>query len=201
MTAENSEKPNTPSLNRPRITLRQLNALHRQFWAEQSELTERRSSDPVLCAIATGSMDAEVIIGVPLKLRKTLDLALAHAADGETRFQSDSHPTGARVSKEDSLRDFCRKGGKALKGDTLSRLIEDLVRGDPTINEKTLLVELQRQTNIDDSIVISIDEEADVLAGDVRKIAFEDRNGNEKSAPISGLKDRLTRARAKINSR
>ena len=201
MTTEYSEILSAPSPNHSRISPRQLNELNRQFWAQQSELTERRCSDPILYAIATASMDSEVIIGVPLKLRKTLDLALAEAADEKIRLPSDSQFIGPRASKEDSLRDFCRKGGKALKGDTLSRLIEDLVRRDPTINKKALLIELQRQTNLDDSIVISIDEEADVLAGDVRKIAFEDRNENQKSAPISGLKNRLARARAKINSR
>jgi len=201
MTAEHSEIPNSPSPYQSRVTPKKLNELHRQFWVQQSELSDRRISDPVLYANATASMNSEVIRGVPLKLRKTLDLALAEAAAEKIRFQSHSYLTGARASKEDFRRDFCRKGGKALKSDPLTKLIADLVRASPKIHERTLLIELRRQTDLEDSIVISVDAESDVLPGDVRKITFENRDGTPKSAPISGLKDRLARARAKINSR
>jgi hypothetical protein len=49
--------------------------------------------------------------------------------------------------------------------------------------------------------VASIDNESDVLADAPRMIHFAEDNGKLMTAPLSGLKDRLFRAKKKINSR
>lgn len=186
MRAGLSEMPNTTSPNLCRVTPRELNELHRQFWVQQSELTDKRISNPILYANATANMQSEALREVPLKHRKTLELALA---DAEEEWNSG----------KDSLREFCRKGGKARKGDSLSKLIEALVRANPKITERELSWRLNRQ--VGKGVIFSIDTKSSVVAGNVRMITFEDEDGRRKTAPVSGLKDRLRRAKAKINSR
>jgi hypothetical protein len=190
--------PSTPSPNRPRITPRQLNELNRQFWAQQSELTERRSSEPILHAGATASMNSEVIRGIPLKLRKTLELALADAESDKIGFQSDGHSREGSSTRADPHREFCRKGGRARKGDSLSKLIERLVRVNPKITERQLFWRLNRE--VGKGVIFSIDAKSSVIAGNVRVITFEDDHGRRKTASVSGLKDRLARAKAKMHS-
>jgi hypothetical protein len=199
MTAEYSETPNDPSSIHSRITPRELNELHRQFWARQSKLTDKRISDPFLYASATASMHSEAIREVPLKNRKTLELALAEAESEKVRFQNKGHFREGWSTEQGSLQEFSRKGGRARKGDLLSKLIEALVRANPTMNERTLFLCLKRQ--IGEGVILSIDTDSSVVAGNVRVITFEDKDGRRKTASVSGLKDRLARTKAKINSR
>ncbi len=81
-------------------------------------------------------------------------------------------------------------GGKAAKPDALQRLIIDLVRARPKITER----ELQRELEAAHDRRQVVDDIAD------GKIFFP-KTGALKEAPISGLKDRLSRAKRKLNSR
>jgi hypothetical protein len=73
-------------------------------------------------------------------------------------------------------------------------LIEGLVYRDPTINVTQLLHRLRKS---DDDVITSIDSSEMVLAGDCLRIHFVDDDGKPKSVPVSGLKDRLSRIKAK----
>ena len=90
---------------------------------------------------------------------------------------------------------FSRKGGRAHKCDALQDLIREIVLGQPHITAGQLLRVLRGSPGA--GVVVSIDEESDVLAGEARMIHFVDDNGTSKTASISGLKDRLSRAKKK----
>jgi hypothetical protein len=67
-------------------------------------------------------------------------------------------------------------------------LILAIARKNPSVTERELLAELEKRKL--GSVVVDIDEK-------LGKISF-DSNRKEKSAPIKGLKDRLSRAKKKI---
>jgi hypothetical protein len=165
------------------ISFAQMNEQNRQFWIKQSALRDERIADPTLFKIATRSMNWEAVSGVPVKFRKTYELALEHAASDQGLFQSE----------------HSRKAGRAPKGDALSDLIQGLVFSKPKITEKELLTQLELQ--VGQGTIVSIEAESQPLAGDVRRIHFDSEDGKPKTASVFGLKDRLSRAKARINSR
>jgi hypothetical protein len=165
------------------VSSAQINEQNRQFWIKQSALRDERMSDPTIFKIATRSMNWEAVSGVPVKFRKTFELALDHAASERGLFRSE----------------HSRKAGRAPKGDALSDLIQRLVFLNPKITEKELLRQLEAQVGQD--TILSIEAESQSLANDARRIYFEEEDGRPREASVPGLKDRLSRAKAKINSR
>jgi hypothetical protein len=111
---------------------------------------------------------------MPLRHRATLERALEDAERIGQRF----------------LLQQARKGGRAAKTDALQSLIERIVARRPSISAEQLLEALRDHERIRPI--------QDIVAG---VIEFTDHNGASKSAPISGLKDRLSRAKKKIRSR
>lgn len=69
--------------------------------------------------------------------------------------------------------------------------VTEEVQKRPAITVTDLLKHLQSLQDLR-QVVDDIDEEA---------ISFTDRNGHPKNAPISGLKDRLSRAKKALKSR
>ena len=69
----------------------------------------------------------------------------------------------------------------------------------PQIRENGLLSRLKKE--VGQGVIKSIGSERQCLAGDLPLIRFFDHNGKEKTATVRGLKDRLSRAKKKINSR
>lgn len=169
--------------NHLQLTLAELNELNHKFWLQESELRDRRIADSLLYDIATMGMSSEVKRGVSLYSRKTLELALADA----------------EYEKRSILSDRAAKAGKAPKGDALNRLVLDEVRANPKITERQLLKRLEQQ--VGEGTILSISSKDALLAGDVRTIRFQTVEGKEKEAPVSGLKDRLFRAKAQLDSR
>ena len=61
------------------LTTQMVNQQNRQFWLEQSELRDKRMSDEVVFRIATNDMCSETARWIPIKVRKSLEQALADA--------------------------------------------------------------------------------------------------------------------------
>jgi hypothetical protein len=161
------------------VTLNERNA---RFWAEQKILLNQRISDPGLYHLAKRDMDFEVARGVPLKQQKTLEQALADAAYSKATFHSQ----------------LSLKGGRAPKSDSLQELIQKFVHEDPKISQRQLWYKLR--TEIGKGIIVSIDAECPSEDGSLRKIHFMSGDGKVKTARVSGLKNRLSRAKAKLHS-
>ncbi len=165
------------------LTIADLNQQNHRFWRVQSNLFNRQMSDDLLFDLAETDMHSEILRQVPIKSQKTLEQALVDAERTRHSFQ---------VA-------LSRKGGKVSKSDALQTLTEEIVRRKPSITERQLLFTLANGP--DSSTVSSIDEESDVRADEPRMIHFQEDNGKRRTAPLCGLKDRLFRAKKKINSR
>jgi hypothetical protein len=165
----------------PYLSRAMINERRRQFWLEQSELLNIRICDTVLHDIAMRDIAMEEQRMVPVKNRKSLGQALADAENSRAIVQ----------------RAFARKGGKAAKGDTLQCLIVEIVRGESKITGWQLMHKLRKMAKDGHPVVFEVDQQSDVLCDEAAKIHFKDR-GTSKTASISGLKDRLSRAKQKI---
>jgi hypothetical protein len=153
----------------------QLNECNKQFWLEQLELFSQQFSIETVRTRAIAVLKWEELRGVPLKNRQTLESAADDAYQEESRFR----------------REFSRKGGRAVKEDFLNRLIHKLVLKQPSLTERQLFHKLRK-----------LESEGNVqLAPDEVTFDFCDDNEKWKTALVTGLKDRLFRAKRKINSR
>jgi hypothetical protein len=157
---------------------RDLNDQNRRFWVKQSQLRNERIANEAILEITTNDMRSETSRSVPIKAQKSLEQALADAENSKKCFQSQ----------------FSRKGGKARKGDALRDLIDEIVLHEPEIRAHQLLRALKGERGLGR---VSIDGGSDYLSNDRRDIHFNDYKGTPKAAPVSGLKDRLSRAKAK----
>ena len=164
-------------------SLAELNMLNTRFWSEQGKSMCRRLKNPALCLIAMNDLSTQQKSKVPFGMWKTFEQALAQAEEANSI----------------SLRGFASKGGRALKTDALQHVIIKIVRGDPNITRSHLLRSLGEMAKSDHPVIHAVDQKGDLLKGDVEQIHFWDR-GKEQTAAISGLKDRLCRAK-KIVSR
>lgn len=82
------------------------------------------------------------------------------------------------------------ENGKQPKSDSLSKFIYEAVVENPGISEKELLRKIQ-----------DAEGQGDIQEVTSTEIWFTDKNDNSKSASIGGLKNRLSRAKKKLNSR
>ncbi len=160
----------------------EMNKRNAIFWRTQSALVLERLSHEALFKLAQNDMNSEAEREVSVRSRKTLEKALADAADARNVIQAD----------------FSRKGGKAHKSNALQDLIVDIVRRRPAITAGQLLWELQGAAGA--GVVTRVESEAEALAGEGRKIHYVDYDEQEKTASVSGLKWRLARAKRKIEA-
>lgn len=160
--------------------IRKLNEQNQEFWRTQSNLTRQLMSELTFAQLALSDLRSEVIRGIPIKFQKTLEKALADLTVVKTKLMKVYHS------------ELSRKGGRAPKTDALTKLIEGCVCTNPIINSTQLLHSLRKSQ---EGAIISIDSET-VSARD-RRIHFVNDDRKPKSAPISGLKDRLSRIKAK----
>jgi len=152
--------------------------MHRQFWLEQSALLNKRICDKDLYTIAMSMLESEQRMMVPVKNRKTLEGALE---DAENLRRSLQHS-------------FARKGGKTAKADALQCLISEIVSTKPNISCQQLLHKFRNLVRYGNEVVMKVDRQSDLVVDEVLRIHFQDY-GKSKSAPISGLKHRLSRAK------
>jgi hypothetical protein len=155
------------------MTCAELNEEYRRFWANQADLLRQRITNDIVRQIALDFLREQELMEVPMRSRWSLEKALENAETSGKRFAAE----------------WSRKGGKANKSDALQLLIEDIVKQRPATSARELEDELRRRERVE-----PIDEIAD------GQISFTD-NGHLKDAPLSGLKDRLSRAKKKLQSR
>ncbi len=162
-------------------TLASLNQRNTQFWKLQTELFEQRISDNKLFSKAMCDMAAEERRNIPVYYRKTFETALEDAADAKATFHGES----------------CQKGGRAAKSDPLQKLIEKLLQGNLQMNAGQLWHALRKE--LGKGVITAIDPEPSKDESDAnRKIHFVAADGKVKTAPVCGLKYRLSRAKKKI---
>jgi hypothetical protein len=159
-------------------TMSDLNKYYREFWKEQDELMSRRLADPVLLQAAKDEIYNYERRSVPVRFHKSFEEMLERAD---------------RI-KQGVLIDRARRAGRAKKPDALQELIVSLLRRRPKLTAPLLLEALQSEQNR--PIIVEIDEGV---------IHFIQPDGTEdgklKRAKVSGLKDRLSRAKNRLNSR
>jgi hypothetical protein len=155
-------------------TAAKINERNREYWRVEQAETDRLLSDAVVVGQAVGDLESEARRGVPVYHQKTLEVALR---DAEQR-------------KKDVQQQQARRGGTVKKTDALQALIIELVRKAPSLTGSALL---ERLRTMQGGGVVD-----DIADG---TISFHGRDGRIKDAPISGLKDRLSRARKILRSR
>lgn len=161
-------------------TPREINEWHHAFYGEQSKLMEERMADEDVLDVAMKDLQSEALRHVPVYSQKSFEGALESAAVSKARFQK----SGAKKFQSD----FARKGGTAPKPDALQKLIVEKVRGNPGTTERQLQDHL-REKHLG-GVVTDIDDKLGIICFD--------NDGRQKTARITGLKDRLYRAKKKI---
>ena len=163
-------------------TIRDFNEAARRFWEKESALMERRMGDETIREIALEKLADDYRRLVPIYNQKSLEKALE-----EAEAEIERH---VKIAKKRVLSEQGRKGGTAKKADVLQDLIVQLVRKNPQISCAQLLEKLEAPYGP------PIIEIAD------GKIFFQTSDNPDdapmKKATISGLKDRLSRAKKVI---
>jgi hypothetical protein len=144
------------------------NRHHRAFWAEQNRKADRLQANPWILRRVLSVIASEASRGVLLYSRIDFGAALSDA-DADRR----------------SILEYQgRRGGRARQLDPLQERIIEIVRRSPEIPENELLSRLRDEAP--GPVIEDVDEE---------EVSFKRRDGTLKSAPLSGLKDRLSRAK------
>jgi hypothetical protein len=161
-------------------TIRRINLRNQTFWREESEIAMRRAVMPDTLENAMERIQSEEQRFVPIRYRLTMEDALMGASRAEAR-------SGPRLAQE-ARSSLARQGGHAEKPDALQKIIEVIVARNPSIDTSGLLRKLDSISG-DDATVVTVNDEV---------IEFEPTSGAKlKTAPVSGLKDRLYRAKRK----
>lgn len=161
--------------------LAEINERNRKFWEAESAQAERRIADPDILHRATADVQGEATRLLPVNYQKSFEQALQDAA----ALLEDP------VLLKRTHRRLSRLGGSSKKTDALQEVILGAVQKRPAITERDLLRHLQSLQCLR-QVVDDINEET---------IFITDRDGRSKEAPVSGLKDRLSRAKKALKSR
>ena len=154
--------------------LADINRRNQKFWRVEQAQAERRMANPLLRDLAMRDLEYEALRHVPIYYRKSLERALQDAEEARRR----------------TLTAFGQKGGRAKRCDLLQELILEIASKTPEVTAPELIDRLKREKF--DGVIEDVDKS---------KIYFIDGKGGSKSAKISGLKDRLSRAKAENQSR
>ena len=176
---------NHRDLNRAmtKITPGDLNRINAEFWEVESKNLEERMKDPVLREAAFARLRSERMRGVTVKEQITLDGALA--AEEQTALKSADHIEARVVSRR------ARRAGSVAKVDGLQGFINSIVEKRPKITVPELL----------DKIRAEVGSGGPIVDLDKTSIWFVGAHDQSRSATISGLKDRLSRAKRKMKSK
>jgi hypothetical protein len=155
-------------------TLREINEANSRFWRKQRSLFDERMANDAIRETASEAWQAQQHRAVPLACQFSLEKALEDAERAGQRF----------------LAQLARRGGTASKTDSLQLLIQKTVSRCPDISADRLLDALRANQGIDPAEDI-----------DEHTIHFTNHDGRSKKASVSGLKDRLSRAKKKLESR
>lgn len=149
----------------------EINRQNAEFWAKQQARTEELMANPELADAAYKEIQDEQLRKVPVYWQRPLERVLEKLVALGAKLQS----AQARKSRR-------------LRGpDPLTEHIEAIVRRRPNITEEGLFDALEAEAGISE-LIVEIDG---------KSIIYENRHGHLKKASISGLKDRLSRAKQK----
>jgi hypothetical protein len=155
-------------------TLKEINEANSRFWQEQRSVVDRRMANNAIRQTAFEAWQAQQHRAVPPARQFSLEKALEDAERVGQRF----------------LSQLARRGGTARKADSLQLLIQQIVTRRPAVSKDRLLEALKADCRM--GTIEDIDESF---------VYFTNHDGRSKQARISGLKDRLTRAKKTLNSR
>jgi hypothetical protein len=172
------------TIHHPPRSAAELNSLNALVWSQRSEWFEAKLNDEDLCLIAYDDLASEWNEKLSFHDRLSFEGALARA---EAKIVSVRRAIG-------------RRGGKAERTDPLQNVILEAVREQPTIQYSELLNLLRKLPAKGHAVVCQVDQKSSLLVDQKEQIHFMD-GGRIATAPVSGLKDRLSRARKKIRSR
>ncbi len=163
------------------LSVAEINERSSKFWARECKLTEQRASNKTVCRLALRELNSNISKG---KFKEvSFEVCLANAEEI------------AKIVYEEAA----RKRGESLRKDTLQNLIENIVAKNPRIRERQLLKKLAGDEGA--GVVAAIDKASDCLTGEGRLIHYFNDAGRPKTASVRGLKDRLSKFKAKIKSR
>lgn len=164
----------------------EFNRRNREFWAHQKILMGRRMADRAILETAVESVESEAKRQIAIRSQKSFEEALQDAERAKQRF----------------IGQQARLGGKAAKADSLQKIITDIVRQSPEIAVTQLLLELRKHQGggiideVDGTRIYFRQTGTVAMSGGGKVVGMKVISA---SAPISGLKHRLTRARKKVS--
>jgi hypothetical protein len=171
------------------LTLKEINQRNKSFWDKQNALRNARAKDPLLVAMLNYELQSPYYRFCPVAFQKSVEQIFEDAEERKKLVLSHCEP----AIRQDALREQARNAGKNKRPDGLQQLIQAIVRANPVITSAQLLEEFQTFPRPEP--VIDVDE---------KDVIFRVRIGSgevSKSARISALKDRLSRAKKFLNSR
>ena len=160
------------------ISPAEINDRNKQFWTSETAKAERRMADPGILHLAVRDLESYAKLFLPIYHQKSFEQALEDASINNAIISSALH------------RRFSHRGGLATKTDALQQIILKIVEKKPSITQPELVEQLRAHQH--DGVIDDIDD-AD--------ISFRAHTGKLKTAPLFGLKDRLSRAKKAIRSR
>ena len=166
------------------LTIKQIQERHRVFWAEQNALRNKRIEDPILVKRLVRVLASPA--GSWCSVEQTL-----HDLEQDTKMVVEYYEPSLR---QKVLSEQARRARQSRKPDALQLLIIEFVRRNPSLTASQLLDKLREQSQVG-SVIDGIED---------GQILFRQRIGNHeflKDAPVSGLKDRLSRAKKIFCSR
>ncbi len=173
-------------IHHPPRSVAELNALNHLVWGQRAEWLDDKLEDEYLCLMANNDLISESTRKpeIPFHSRLSFEGALKKA-----------EPT-----RDLLFRAFAHRGGKADKPDALQIVILEIVSEHPNIHSRDLLHLLRKFARESHAVVRKVDQTSTLLGDQKEQIHFMD-NRKRLTSPVSGLKDRLCRARKKIKSR
>jgi hypothetical protein len=164
------------------LALTKLNKANKDFWELEGQKLEKRMDNPALREAAFARLASEFRRRVPVQNQMTLESALEEEEQAFSKRADLVEPFV--VSRR------ARRAGSAKKVDALQGFIVSVVRCRRTIKVSELLEKIRAEAGSGRPI-------EGVAAG---CIEFVGANHRSRSSPISGLKDRLSRAKAMLRS-
>lgn len=156
-------------------TSSQINQRNTTFWSNRQKYLDELMKDEDIVTEAYELVKSDRKRMIPAK----------HSFDFNAALEQ------SKQSMERLRKQMARKGGLAKKTDALQKLIIRFAAENPDITARKLLSSLRKQKTLQ----LRVDNEASLLNGDRGMIRWAGSDGEEHRAPISGLKDRLSRAK------
>lgn len=161
------------------MTLQGINRINDLFWRKERKNQERLMANEANLEIALDLVKAEYATPTYFVLKRSY---------GTLLHQANTFRTIA-------LKEQASKGGKASKTGPLQKLIIRAIKQNPAINEHKLYLLLKKHPGV------RIEQPSETVAGEPPMVHFMDKKCEEESAQVSGLKDRLYRAKKSFRAK